>query len=1803
MKKEVKTVEKRKVLTAMSGTLLGFATLVLLVVMTAPVEAVEEYSYPLQSQALQGMAYNGTDIYVAGGTSHKVYRVGAATGFTKNTYTFATDINPDQVTVMGNDVYVTDVNATNGYDLVKITPPNTTTTLNIDGQGMPRRIGNDGTYLYVLFQDSNASPVPSPWICKYDASGTKVGLCTTVEVFGGEIMYADDMVVDTTGSADPNTVLWFGVHRKQLNVGGAYLLGYRGSDFSSVGVSSKLSSSYKNYRGCGMTQDTNNIYLCYGAGTFWETLQIRKSTLTTGPFGSYGKRPRMEGSTYYTFDETQLKARNVSTGAQGTLGIQSALPEARDHLITPLSGRNWHWITRSNGDLVSFASQAQISNIAAAPSTTSATITWDTDIPMNQNWVCYSEVNSGISPVCTSPVGTEDETNHSVTIAGLSEAASYAYTVYSEHTTWSVPEVQSAAQQFTTQVGPPTDEIEPLQIYISNGPSASVSGTDVSVQWDTKLDPGNSIVRYGTLAPSGSAMAIDSGRLGDVDFAGVLRGWAVGDNGRIYQTTDAGSTWQAQNSGTTARLRAVSAVSEAIVWAAGDSGTILRTADGGATWVQQTSPYGTAQTIYDVFGFNSNVAWAVTSGGKVIQTVDAGKTWVEAAELSGSPLRDIDFVKSDDGLVWGCVAGDNGGLWRYDGGTSFSRINVSDATVRFQACAVAQGGFNGYWAVGESGNVWKASSLGATSASKLQNPKFVGQSFFDVQAYPGGRAFFVGSNSWAFYTDDEGLNWQLLNFNNPGKTFLGIALSDPLNVWIVGDGGSNYRYGSRYSASEFNGSLTNAHTMNVTAPLENTTYHYSVMSVATSSSAFTGSWDYTFDTQFSDTTPPDWANTALVVSLGCSGSDNVARIEWNGANDAESGVVRYDIYRRMNSSSFTAGDRIASVTPQVLQYTDNGPLSTNATYYYKVVAVNGAGLETDSQITSVDIPPRSFTLQYGPGKHKTVVKGESATYSMNVQANGCFNESISLSFVSAVRPFVGAQDITSAMVSFTENTPTNYSMTIATDQLDLGTYSDITVKGSAPGVNTQTIQPELASLTIESTDNTPPDWTNPNLSGFVQCNGTGREVVLNWDPAVDPDGPISRYDIYRKLSFSVTYPSTPLATVDGATTTYTDTTAEANRKYKYKIVAFNSGVPPMSVESNEIVMDTSTAGCGNDISPPTPPSLSVAESCAASNTYDANLSWTPATDTQSAIVKYEVFRNGSLITTLTGSPPPTSYTDAGLAPGTYTYRIDAWNDAVPPLKVSSNEQTITLAPDSVTVDVITPSTKSVTVPSGDPAQYTVQVAAEGCFSESVTMGFDTLNPPDGPAQILSTQVSFAPVTLNPAAGNGQAVMTVDTTGLPPGTYKPLKAWANAPSLGKVYVDQTPELTLVIDDSLCLDGTPNLTCKETITGDPADLPLYCDTGVSANLIDQCSVCGCPSWTGNVSTDRPYCNAETEACELKCSDGTPNLSCSTVTPGSYCDLSVSFDPIEDCTKCTDPNDGYCDAPNEMCNPETKQCETDDIPPALTCPVVCTADVDSMTVEWCTDEASTSVLRYGLTAALGSAEQDPALVTNHALTASNLNPNTDYYYVVESADQFGNLFQSSPPQLCSTTDIVDTVPPSCEITAPLAGETVSGTIDFTATATDNVGVVQVDFTAGGILEGTDASDPYGVLLDTTRFSDGTLQLTITGRDAANNTCFDEVFVTVSNDASAPQLVGDITVRPISNGEYVRVTWATDEPSDGYVAYGIEGTPQDTWQQVDYPLGINHDVQLGPLVLGENYGAVIWACDEQGNCGFLNF
>jgi photosystem II stability/assembly factor-like uncharacterized protein len=94
---------------------------------------------------------------------------------------------------------------------------------------------------------------------------------------------------------------------------------------------------------------------------------------------------------------------------------------------------------------------------------------------------------------------------------------------------------------------------------------------------------------------------------------------------------EAQAQWTTQQSGTTVRLRGVSAVSRRVAWASGDKGTVARTVDGGKTWSASVVPGASELDFRDVDAFDADNAYLLAIGpgekSRIYRTTDGGRKW------------------------------------------------------------------------------------------------------------------------------------------------------------------------------------------------------------------------------------------------------------------------------------------------------------------------------------------------------------------------------------------------------------------------------------------------------------------------------------------------------------------------------------------------------------------------------------------------------------------------------------------------------------------------------------------------------------------------------------------------------------------------------------------------------------------------------------------------------------------------------------------------------------------------------------------------------------------------------------------------------------------------------------------------------------------------------------------------------------------------------------------------------------------------------------------------------------------------
>jgi hypothetical protein len=129
-----------------------------------------------------------------------------------------------------------------------------------------------------------------------------------------------------------------------------------------------------------------------------------------------------------------------------------------------------------------------------------------------------------------------------------------------------------------------------------------------------------------------------------------------------------------------------------------------------------------------------------------------------------------------------------------------------------------------------------------------------------------------------------------------------------------------------------------------------------------------------------------------------------------------------------------------------------------------------------------------------------------------------------------------------------------------------------------------------------------------------------------------------------------------------------------------------------------------------------------------------------------------------------------------------------------------------------------------------------------------------------------------------------------------------------------------------------------------------------------------------------------------------------------------------------------------------------------------------------------------------------------------------------------------QPPPPDDNQNQTTTDTTPPTVSITAPSSGAVISGTVPFTAEASDNKRVTRVTFHVGTRQMGSDSTAPYALSsrLNTKSFANGPQELSVKAYDARGNIGTSAITVTIDNTKAPPP--APVIAAPQTKAEVLR-------------------------------------------------------------------
>jgi hypothetical protein len=141
------------------------------------------------------------------------------------------------------------------------------------------------------------------------------------------------------------------------------------------------------------------------------------------------------------------------------------------------------------------------------------------------------------------------------------------------------------------------------------------------------------------------------------------------------------------------------------------------------------------------------------------------------------------------------------------------------------------------------------------------------------------------------------------------------------------------------------------------------------------------------------------------------------------------------------------------------------------------------------------------------------------------------------------------------------------------------------------------------------------------------------------------------------------------------------------------------------------------------------------------------------------------------------------------------------------------------------------------------------------------------------------------------------------------------------------------------------------------------------------------------------------------------------------------------------------------------------------------------------------------------------------------------------------------------------IDTTPPVASITTPANGTLAHGVLAVDVSASDNVGVTEVELLVDGAISATLFTAPYAFSLNTAGLADGSHQLQAEAFDAAGNTGLSAVVsITVDNSPPSVAITSPASGATVSGTTTVTATVSDSTDVVSTVDFLLDGTVQKT-------------------------------------------
>ena len=258
-------------------------------------------------------------------------------------------------------------------------------------------------------------------------------------------------------------------------------------------------------------------------------------------------------------------------------------------------------------------------------------------------------------------------------------------------------------------------------------------------------------------------------------------GYIVGNAGTILATSDGGSFWRVQTSGTCANLRSLVMLNNDLGFAAGQAGTLLTKGVSGLG----SQPNCTPPVTKSGKGY-----WLVASDGGIFNYGTAGFHGSAGGGPLNKPIVAME-ANPDTGKGYWLVASD-GGIFSYGDAGFYGSAGSLKLNRPIVGMAAHPSG-NGYWLVATDGGIFSygASRFRGSTGNKKLNQPIVG-----MTPTPSGKGYwFVASDGGIFAFGDAGFHGSTgaLKLNSP---IVGMAATPSGDgYWLVASDGGIFAFG------------------------------------------------------------------------------------------------------------------------------------------------------------------------------------------------------------------------------------------------------------------------------------------------------------------------------------------------------------------------------------------------------------------------------------------------------------------------------------------------------------------------------------------------------------------------------------------------------------------------------------------------------------------------------------------------------------------------------------------------------------------------------------------------------------------------------------------------------------------------------------------------------------------------------------------------------------------------------------------------------------------------------------------------